>query len=180
MICPNCGKPISGKTRLCSYCFHEISDEELEKMQKEGGDTRAVENGSNGGEPARMQQERASIRDDNMQEKKQMDTSPVTVYPVSHEATGSTHSRWKTLSVLSLLCGIVTFALGIYKMFWYENPESSILRSVNAYVGGDAYNYIINGAYATAFFVLTAMFTLAAIGMMGLHYLSRKKNRHSI
>jgi hypothetical protein len=32
--------------------------------------------------------------------------------------------------------------------------------NVNAYVGGDAYNYIINGTYATAFFVLSMGFTV--------------------
>lgn len=49
-------------------------------------------------------------------------------------------------------------------------------KYVNAYVGGDAYNYIINGTYATAFFVLTAMFVLAAIGLVIIHYLSQKEN----
>ena len=34
------------------------------------------------------------------------------------------------------------------------------------------YNYIINGTYSTAFFVLTAMFVLAGIGFIMLHYLS--------
>ena len=37
---------------------------------------------------------------------------------------------------------------------FYNSEYSS--RLVNAYVGGDAYNYIINGTYAIAFFVLTA------------------------
>ena len=55
------------------------------------------------------------------------------------------------------------------------NYHNSDYRQVNAYVGGDAYNYIINGTYATAFFVLTAMFVLAAIGLMILHYVSREK-----
>jgi hypothetical protein len=47
--------------------------------------------------------------------------------------------------------------------------------AIDEYVGGDAYNYIINGNYATAFFVLTAMFVLAAIGLMILHYVSQEK-----
>ena len=36
----------------------------------------------------------------------------------------------------------------------YRSSEYHSL-SVNAYVGGDAYNYIINGNYATGFFVLS-------------------------
>ena len=79
---------------------------------------------------------------------------------------------WKTLSILSLLCSLVTAGLGIYKMLWYENSEYSWGEHINVYVGGDAYNYIINSNYTTAYFVLTAMFVLAAIGLMILHYLS--------
>ena len=57
----------------------------------------------------------------------------------------------------------------------YYNSEYSS-RLVNAYVGGDAYNYIINGTYATAFFVLTAMFVLAAVGFIIIHYLSQERS----
>ena len=57
----------------------------------------------------------------------------------------------------------------------YYNSENYPSLNVNAYVGGDAYNYIINGTYATAFFVLTAMFVLSAIGLMMLHYISRER-----
>ena len=59
----------------------------------------------------------------------------------------------------------------------YENPESSYREHVNAYVGGDAYNYIINGTHATAFFVLTTMFVLAAIGLLIIHYVSAADKR---
>lgn len=88
------------------------------------------------------------------------------------KTTSTNWSIWKKLSLSSLICGIVTLLLGFHKMLIYENGEYSFSRHVNAYVGGDAYNYIINGTYATAFFVLTAMFVLAAIGLMILHYVS--------
>ena len=55
----------------------------------------------------------------------------------------------------------------------FDNRYSSI----DEYVGGDAYNYIINGTYATAFFVLTAMFVLAAIGLVVVHYVSQKEEK---
>ncbi|WPK11018.1 hypothetical protein R6U77_14130 [Lysinibacillus louembei] len=49
-------------------------------------------------------------------------------------------------------------------MLFYSNPEEYSYRdSQNAWVGGDAYNYIINAAQATAFFVLFAAFFLAFI-----------------
>lgn len=47
------------------------------------------------------------------------------------------------------------------KMTHYHNSESYPSLNVNAYVGGDAYNYIINGNYATGFFVLGAGFFLS-------------------
>ena len=59
-------------------------------------------------------------------------------------------------------------------MINYNSGEFYPYETVNAYVGGDAYNYIINGAYANAFFVLTAMFILSSIGLVCVHYLSRK------
>lgn len=83
-------------------------------------------------------------------------------------------SGWSFLSVVSFLCSIFTLCKGIDKMTNYYNSDYSSF-SKNAYVGGDAYNYIINGNYATAFFVLTTMFVLAAIGLMILHYVSREK-----
>lgn len=44
--------------------------------------------------------------------------------------------------------------IGFYKMFEYENDYITI----NAYVGGDAYNYIINSNYAIGYFVLALLF----------------------
>lgn len=84
---------------------------------------------------------------------------------------------WSWSALLSLVCSIITLIVGIYKMYVYNNGDSYPYELKNAYVGGDAYNYIINGTYATAFFVLTAMFFIGAIGLVGVHYLSViKKN----
>lgn len=40
------------------------------------------------------------------------------------------------------------------KMFNYYNPEYATHLAKNVYVGGDAYNYIINSNYTTAMSVL--------------------------
>lgn len=61
-------------------------------------------------------------------------------------------------------------------MYVYRNSEYFTSRNVNAYVGGDAYNYIINGNYATAFFVLAAVFVIMGIGFAVLYYLSKIDN----
>ncbi len=79
-------------------------------------------------------------------------------------------SAWKVLSVVSFIFSGISLFMGFFKMFVYENGDYYPYDTVNAYVGGDAYNYIINGTYATAFFVLAGTFLLAAIGLMILHY----------
>lgn len=63
------------------------------------------------------------------------------------------------LFVVSMFC----LYQGYDRMVNYRNSD---YKSVNAYVGGDAYNYIINGTYSTSFFVLGAMF--AFIGTASL------------
>lgn len=59
--------------------------------------------------------------------------------------------------VLAALC-LLFFCLGLYKMSVYSPPSSkySMLGSNNAYVGGDAYNYIINGTYFTGYMSISA------------------------
>lgn len=84
-------------------------------------------------------------------------------------------SVWCYLAIASLCCGAFTFYEGLDKMFRYDSGDSYSHKCVNAYVGGDAYNYIINGTYATAFFILTAMFVLAAIGLVVVHYVSKRR-----
>lgn len=77
---------------------------------------------------------------------------------------------WCLGAIASLICGCITLYKGIDKMTNYYNGD---YRHVNVYVNGDAYNYIINGTYATAFFVLTAICILTSIGMMIIHYIKR-------
>lgn len=56
----------------------------------------------------------------------------------------------KALFSLSTLFIIV----GFYKRFVYSYSEYSYSTDVNAYVGGDAYNYIINSNHMIAYFIL--------------------------
>lgn len=70
--------------------------------------------------------------------------------------------RYNFYSTLSIICGTcsgILLCLGFYKMYCYSNTDYSY---VNAYVGGDCYNYIINGTYAIAYFVLAMMTTMMA------------------
>ena len=85
------------------------------------------------------------------------------------------NSVWSILAGSSFGCSLYTLFKGIDKLTNYYNSDSYPSLNENAYVGGDAYNYIINGTHATAFFVLTAMFVLAAIGLMIVHYVSQDR-----
>lgn len=98
--------------------------------------------------------------------------------PVQKHQTSTLKTKltvWCWLAIVSLCCGAFTLYKGFDKMFRYDSGDSYPHKYVNAYVGGDAYNYIINGTYATAYFVLTAMFVLAAIGLVIIHYLSKRE-----
>jgi len=58
-------------------------------------------------------------------------------------------------AIFLLCCSLFFLYKGWNKMTKYISPDSKYKDPVNAYVGGDAYNYIINGAYSTGFFVLS-------------------------
>ena len=82
-------------------------------------------------------------------------------------------SIYKGFSAACFTAAAGSLTAGIYKMFVYNNGDSYPYKPHNAYVGGDAYNYMSNGNYATAFFVLMAAFALMGIGFLVLFYLSK-------
>lgn len=63
---------------------------------------------------------------------------------------------FRIAAILFYLLAVVMLYKGYDKMTNYRNSEYYTSQNVNAYVGGDAYNYIINGTYSTGFFVLSA------------------------
>lgn len=67
----------------------------------------------------------------------------------------------KFFIVVLAILSLAFFAAGVYcvregfdKKDNYYNPESYSSLSENAYVGGDAYNYIINGTYFAGYCAL--------------------------
>ena len=76
------------------------------------------------------------------------------------------------LSFILLLTGVTFLTLGFDRIHNYNNPDSEESYLLdddsedpkNAYVGGDAYNYIINGTHSTSYFVLaSALFILSVL-----------------
>lgn len=66
----------------------------------------------------------------------------------------------KIFGVIFFLAFAIMCYKGYDKITNYDNSDYSY---ENAYVGGDAYNYIINGTHATAFFVLAVGFLISGI-----------------
>lgn len=84
--------------------------------------------------------------------------------------------RLKVLCVICIIIGIVMVGMGFYKHLVYVNSEYG--SNVNAYVGGDAYNYIINGAYFTAYAVLgMGSFIIATISGVASMFMSVEDNK---
>lgn len=76
--------------------------------------------------------------------------------------------------VMYIVCAIMLYK-GYDKMTNYHNSETYYSLNKNAYVGGDAYNYIINGTHATAFFTLSAgLMTSGAVFTLGGIYFRKK------
>ena len=85
-------------------------------------------------------------------------------------------TREKAIQLTNKLCkvciilGIVFLLAGFYKNFFYNNPYGDDYSynddeaEFNVYVGGDAYNYIINGTRFTAYAVMgTGSLIIASI-----------------
>jgi len=66
----------------------------------------------------------------------------------------------KNIAILSYIISAVFIGLGFHKLYVYKHSETFISNNVNSYVGGDAYNYIINTGYATSFFVVATLFVI--------------------
>jgi len=84
-------------------------------------------------------------------------------------------NTYKIMSTISFIIAAIFFWIGFDKMYNYSNPDSAFLARRNAYVGGDAYNYIINGTYATAFFVLGIGLMLMGCLCILIHVHSRSQ-----
>jgi hypothetical protein len=73
----------------------------------------------------------------------------------------------KIISAIFYLIGSVFIGSGFYKLLVYKNYDGSKYPSlaednVNAYVGGDAYNYIINMGFATSLFIMALICVVIA------------------
>lgn len=87
--------------------------------------------------------------------------------------TGIKSKIMNYISCGSFGISLIFICIGFDKLLRYKNGDVYPYELHNAYVGGDAYNYIINGNYATAYFVLATLFVLLGIGVLVLAYLKQ-------
>ena len=89
----------------------------------------------------------------------------------------------KTIAALILaIIGTCFLIKGFHVKNVYKNYSSSDYYydyddNVNAYVGGDAYNYIINGTYFAGFMALTGTMYLCATGLFCTSLLLNNKKQ---
>lgn len=87
----------------------------------------------------------------------------------------SKQEKWNLLSAVMFIVSSVMIYLGYDKIAnYYSNDVSSL--SKNSYVGGDAYNYIINGTRSISFFVLATMFAILGVSFIMIGYLDKISN----
>ncbi len=153
MYCKNCGKQIPDGIAVCMYCgtVNIRRDAEMRpagpEMAAGSGMTQAGTGPAAG--PGMTPGGTASA------------AGPGTADPgTSQNGSGPQDvpdGRWNITAVCCLAAAAVFFCMGLYKMCFYDQNHM-----INAYVGGDAYNYIINASYVTACWVLSGALMVCA------------------
>jgi len=86
------------------------------------------------------------------------------------------HSKqvvWNWFSFFAFCIASIMVYLGYDKIVNYYHSSDYSSLDKNSYVGGDAYNYIINGNYANGFFILALIFVVIAIGFIIAGFLDK-------
>lgn len=145
--CPKCGKKLNENKKICSECGTELNEDE--KVCH------------NCGYPVESKNDIPTTNSYSI------NTSlSISKLPMSRKMASKITKR---ICIICVCIGLVFLCMGFYKKNSYSNPDSDSSYSyntqyTNSYVGGDAYNYIINGTYFTGYAVLgIGTFIIAAI-----------------
>ena len=76
------------------------------------------------------------------------------------------------IGILAIIASPIFFNQANDKYANYFNDEDYSILNENVYVGGDAYNYIINGTYFTGFSILGIGSLLLGMLCLGLAHIS--------
>lgn len=105
--------------------------------------------------------------------------------PVSTSVPTVQNNIPKFLTIAALILAIVGTGFlikgfhvkNVYKNYSSDDYYYDYDDNVNAYVGGDAYNYIINGTYFAGFMALTGTMYLCATGLFCTSLLLNNKKQ---
>ena len=99
------------------------------------------------------------------------------VCPASEGGINKRSDSFKVKAWIAYALALLCTGVGFYKMYYYNNPEYSFMDSVNAYVGGDAYNFIINSNYAAAWFTLAVAMVVLGSALLICSEINRNTDR---
>ena len=105
--------------------------------------------------------------------------------PVSTSVPTVQNNIPKFLTIVALILAIIGTGFlikgfhvkNVYKNYSSDDYYYDYDDNVNAYVGGDAYNYIINGTYFAGFMALTGTMYLCATGLFCTSLLLNNKKQ---
>lgn len=79
----------------------------------------------------------------------------------------ATTSISNVITTISGVVGVILICLSLYFFYCGFNKKDNYVSSLtNAYVGGDAYNYIINGTYFSGYMALGSGILVSGIGLL--------------
>ena len=149
MYCKKCGAQIE-EDLCCKLCgFQNIIEETINEPMVETIEVAETDNG--------------------------LSSQPLVLESVKVKSEIIRNKAWVVVSGIMFVLSLIPFYKGYDKMTNYYSSDIYYSLNKNAYVGGDAYNYIINAGYATAFFVLAVGLAIMGVGFLIIYYISGKK-----
>lgn len=147
--CPECGREINEIEKKCPECGYPMNTDDKKVSPRRIHSPMLVSQQTND------KQSDSWVDDQQPETGSLINESPIKMF--------------KMIKNILFVISLVFFAISIvffYKSYnvknEYFNSDYSILNK-NAYVGGDAYNYIINGTYFTGYSVIASSTLLSGV-----------------
>lgn len=178
--CPNCQTLIANGV-ICPKCGLNIMDLKEEPQLEAAGKTENVSpsaiNSSQNNTPSYNNPQPDNIPPYSNQQNPipQQTQAPAQTYYTKRRVFPNLRVILIIAAIVCFIGGIINYSQAIDVKDNYTNSEYSIINH-NAYVGGDAYNYIINSNYFTGYTVASVgLFVCGALSLVSLIFISVKE-----
>ena len=170
-ICPNCGNPIKLEGKENDYKSEKTKEQILQKIQRKPGKTKEQI-------LQKIQRKLGKTKEQLLQKIKGKFKNTI------EQALQKVGGKIGVLKIVLIIVAIVLAIIGgicikngfDVKDHYYSSEKFPNLNRY-AYVGGDAYNYIINANYFTGYIVLgSSLFVCSAISIATSVLLRKKSN----